>query len=124
MVEYVFWGPTRSFKIMHYITHKIMQLLSSYFFWQISTRNIEFVPLCAINLNPTQLKKQHKLLKISSILNKIQRNLMRPFAKGIDIVDLNFDLKCLWRLYTCLKLLSLTVLRFKAVPTVIKINMF
>ena len=95
-----------------------MQLLNS---WQISTRNIEFVPLCAIicpPLNPTQLKKQHKLIKISSIFKKLQRNL-RPFAKGIDILDLNFDLKCLWRLYTCLKLLALTDLRFKAMPTLV-----
>jgi hypothetical protein len=38
------------FKIMHYITHKLMQLLNlCYFFWQISTRNIEFVPLSAIS---------------------------------------------------------------------------
>ena len=70
-------------------------------------------PFAPLVLNPTQLKKQHKLLKIRSIFKKIQRNL-RSFAKGIDIVDLNFDLKFLWRLYMCLKLTSLTDLRFKA----------
>ena len=88
-----------------------MQLLNFKFQQEI----LNLSPFAPLVLNPAQLKKQHKLLKISSIFLKN----LRAFAKGIGIVDLNFDLECLWRLYTCLKLLSLTDLCFKAVPTVV-----
>ena len=75
-----------NFKLMHCNMHKIMQLLNSSGKFQHEILNLS--PFAPLVLNPTQLKKQHKLLKISSILKKNQRNL-RPFAKGIDIVDLN-----------------------------------
>ena len=60
--------------------HKLMQLLNYFLFWQNLIRNAEFCPFVPLVLTPTLLQKHFQLHKIS-------------LSKGIDIVELNFDLK-------------------------------
>ena len=76
--------------------HKLMQLLNLVILAN-SIRNTLLYLLCAFcSYSPSNFLKAFQLLKISSNLRKFQRNRW-PFPIGIDIVELIFKFKRLWR---------------------------